>query len=42
MKAEAVDCRHGCLLWLNTSKMPGKQDECILVVSIHVLNDFRR
>ena len=40
MKAEAVDRGHRCFLRLNACKYPGEQDERILVVSIHVLNDF--
>src|SRR6516165_12680787 len=39
MKAEAVDRNHGRLLRLNAGKHPGKQNERIFVVSIHVLHD---
>ena len=36
----AINCDHGCFLRLNASKFPGKEDERILVVGIHVLNDL--
>src|SRR5207245_2635267 len=40
LKAKAVDRGHGCFLRLDVRKCPGKQDERILVVGVHVLNDF--
>jgi hypothetical protein len=36
---EAVDGDHRRLLGLNAGKPPRKQDEGILVISVHVLND---
>jgi hypothetical protein len=42
LKTEAVDRGHRCFLRLNVCKFSGKQDERILVVGVHVLNDFAR
>jgi hypothetical protein len=42
MKPEAIDRDHSCFLRLDASKFPGKQNERVLVVSVHVLNDFGR
>src|ERR1039458_10556091 len=40
MKAETIHRSHHRLLRLNASKHPSKQDERILVVGIHVLQDL--
>jgi hypothetical protein len=40
MKTETIDRCHHCFLGLKVSKLPGEQDERILVVGVHVLNDF--
>jgi len=40
MKTEAIDGGHRRLLGVDASKFPSKQDERILVVGVHVLNDF--
>ena len=40
MKPKAINRSHRCFLRLNASKFPGKEDERILVVGVHVLNDL--
>ena len=40
MKPEAIDRCHRCFLRLDVSMFPGNQDERILVVGVHVLNDL--
>src|SRR5450631_3893372 len=39
-RTKAIDCCHCRFLRLNVGKPLGEQDERILVVGIHVLNDF--
>jgi hypothetical protein len=40
VEAEAIDRSHGRLLCLNASKPFHEQDECILVVGVHVSDDL--
>jgi hypothetical protein len=40
VKAETVDRSHHHFLRLDSSKCPGKQDECLPVIGIHVLDDL--
>jgi len=42
MKPEAIDCDHGCFLRFDVSKFSGEQDERILVIGVHMLNDLGR